>query len=102
MENLDLSDQDILVAGPSTAKSPRIENSILEGLRVSLKEEITSKFRGFLAESQKELLKLLKPKANENVRDQNENTLEGESSGFYTPKRSVNQLHFKRRYERKS
>ena len=36
------SNQDVEAAGPSRPKSPRIENSLLESLRVSLKEEITS------------------------------------------------------------
>ena len=33
--NTDLNQQDILIAGPSSAKSPRIENSVLEELRAS-------------------------------------------------------------------
>ena len=42
MENSSSSNLDIDVAGPSRPKSPRIENSSLESLRDSLKEEITS------------------------------------------------------------
>ena len=44
--NSDLSEQDILIAGPSSAESPRIENSALEELR-ALKDEITSERRAF-------------------------------------------------------
>ena len=40
------SEQDVLVAGPSKAKSPRIDGSLLEDLRASLKEEITSEIKG--------------------------------------------------------
>ena len=53
--------QDISIAGPSRPKSPAIENSILESLRASLKEEITSEIKNVLVESQREMLKLLKP-----------------------------------------
>ena len=42
--------------------NPPEENSALEGLRASSKEEIALKLRSLLAESQKELLKLLKSK----------------------------------------
>ena len=42
VENPCSSIGDVDVAGPSRSKSPRIENSSLENLRVSLKEEITS------------------------------------------------------------
>ena len=75
LENVDLDDQDVAVAGPSSAKPPRTENSVLEGLRASLKEDITSEIRGLLAGSQGELLKLLKPKTNESIREQDENVL---------------------------
>ena len=61
MENSCPLDQDDGVAGPSKPKSPRVENSILESLRVSLKEEIISEIKGLLAESQREMLKLLRP-----------------------------------------
>ena len=50
-------DQDVDVAGPSKPKSPTIENSLLESLRTSLKEEITSEIKNLLVESQKEMLK---------------------------------------------
>ena len=59
--------QDDEVAGPSKPKYPRIENSLLESLRVSLKEEITSEIKSLLVESQKELLKLLKPETRSNI-----------------------------------
>ena len=71
-----------MIVGPASAKFPRIESSALESLRASLKEELTSEIRGLLAESQKELLKLLRPKTNENIDDQDENTLEGEPRDF--------------------
>ena len=61
-------EEDVDVAGPSRPKSPRVENSILESLRVSLKEEITSEIKNLLIESQKEMLKLLKPETREIVR----------------------------------
>ena len=63
-------EQDVMVEGPSSAKSPRIESSILENLRASLKDEITSEIKTLLVEFQKEILKLLKPKTNESVREE--------------------------------
>ena len=55
VENVVLSDQDVKAVVPSSAKSPRIENSVLRGLlRASLKEEINSEIRDLLAESQRE------------------------------------------------
>ena len=54
MENPCSSNQDVEVTGPSRPKSPRIENGLLENLRVSLKEEITSEIKNLLIESQKE------------------------------------------------
>ena len=45
MENSCPSNQDVSVAGPSKPKSPRIEGSLLESLRASLKEEITSEIK---------------------------------------------------------
>ena len=89
VENVESSDQDESVAGPSSAKSPRIENSVLEGLRTSLKEEITSEIKGLLRESQKELLKLLKSKTTESIREQEDNSLGNAPREFYTPTRSV-------------
>ena len=81
-------DQDASIAGPSRPKSPRIENSFLESLRSSLKEEIPSEIKSLLVESQREMLKLLKPKAGENVRENIEET-ENETRNFYTPTKSV-------------
>ena len=48
VESPDLRDQDVLIAGPSNARSPRIENSTLESLRVSLKEKITSEIKNLI------------------------------------------------------
>ena len=48
-------DQDVSTTVPSNAKSPRIENSVLE--RAFLREEITSEIKALLIESEKELLK---------------------------------------------
>ena len=52
-------DQEVGVAGPSRPKSPRTEGRLLESLRASLKEEITSEIKNLLVESQKEMLRLL-------------------------------------------
>ena len=68
VENPNHPGQDVIVAGPSNAKFPRIENSIFERLRTSLKEEITSEIRSLLLESQKEMLKLLKTETGDTVR----------------------------------
>ena len=67
VENHCSSIRDVEVAGPSRSKSPRIENSSLENLRASLKEEITSEIKTLLIESQKEILKLLKPDIREKL-----------------------------------
>ena len=79
MENPCSSNQDVEAAGPSRPKSPRIENSLLENLRASLKEEITSEIKNLLVESQKEMLELLKPKTRENVRDNYDEETENET-----------------------
>ena len=79
------SEQDVGVAGPSNPKSPRVENSLLDSLRISLKEEITSEIKNLLIESQKEMLKLLKPNARENVEEE----IENETRSFYTPTKLV-------------
>ena len=81
--------QDDEVAGPSKPKSPRIENSLLESLRASLKEEIASEIKNLLVESQKELLKLLKPETRSNIRENSEEEVEEETRSFYTPTKSV-------------
>ena len=83
------SNQDVEVTGPSRPKSPRIENSLLENLRASLKEEITSEIRNLLIESQKEMLELLKPKTRENAKDNFDEETENETRNFYTPIKSV-------------
>ena len=82
--------QDDEVAGPSNSKSPRIENSLLESLRASLKEEITSaKIKNLLVESQKEMLQLLKPETRGIIRENTEEEVEEETRNFYTPTKSV-------------
>ena len=88
-ENPCSPNQDVEVAGPSRPKSPRIENSLLESLRVSLKEEITSEIKNLLNESQKEMLELLKPKTRENIRENFDEETENETRNFYTPTKSV-------------
>ena len=50
VENPCLVEQDSSIVGPSKPKSRRIENSFLESLRASLKEEITSKIKNLLVE----------------------------------------------------
>ena len=87
--NLCSSNQDDEVAGPSKPKSPRIENSLLESLRASLKEEITSEIKNLLIESQKEMLKLLKPETRGTIRENTEEEVEEETRSFYTPTKSV-------------
>ena len=81
--------QDDEVAGPSRPKSPRIENSLFESLRTSLKEEITSEIKNLLIESQKEMLKLLKPETRGIIRENTEEEVEEETRSFYTPTKSV-------------
>ena len=48
---VDLGEQDVMVASPLRAMSPRVENSVLECLRASLKEENNSEMKGQLMES---------------------------------------------------
>ena len=81
--------QDVQIEGPSNPKSPKIENSFLENLRISLKDEITSEVKTVLAESQKEMLSLLKSRANANSREEPEDEPENETRSFYTPTKSV-------------
>ena len=81
--------QEIGVPGPSRAKSPRIENSFLESLRSSLKEEITSEIKNLLVESQKEMLKLLRTETRENVRNNVDEDVDNETRNFYTPTKTV-------------
>ena len=89
MENPCSSNQDVEVTGPSRPKSPRIENSLLENLRASLKEETTSEIKNLLIESQKEMLKLLKSETRENARDNFDEETENETRSIYTPTKSV-------------
>ena len=89
VENPCSSNQDVDVSGPSRPKSPRIENSFLESLRASLKDEITSEIKTLLAESQREMLKLLKPETRGNIRENTEEEVEEETRKFYTPTKSV-------------
>ena len=89
VENEGPVDQDVLVAGPSRAKSPRVESSSSENLRTSLKEEIISEIKNLLAESQRELLKMLKTKTGECGNEEDETTLESGTRSFYTPTKSV-------------
>ena len=89
MENSYPLDQNVELAGPSRPKSPRVENSFLESIRSSLKEEITSEIRTLLLESQKEMLKLLRSETKENVRDQVSEELENETRNLYTPTKTV-------------
>ena len=84
MENSCPLNQDAVVAGPSKPKFPRIESSFLESLRASLKEEITSEIKNLLVESQKEMLKLLKPKTGENIRENIDEETENETR-IFTP-----------------
>ena len=72
-------DQDVGSPGPSRAKSPRVESSVLESLRISLKDEITSELKSLLADSRKEILKLLKVKTNTNVREEPDEDTENET-----------------------
>ena len=80
--------QETDVPGPSKPKSP-IENSLLESLRVSIEEEITSEIKNLLLESQKEMLKLLRSETGENVRNNSVEETESETRNFYTPTKIV-------------
>ena len=64
----------VLVAGSSNAKPPRIENSVFQCLRASLKEEITSEITNFPVDSHKGMLKLLKAETGENGREEDNMT----------------------------
>ena len=89
VENSCPLDQELDTAGSSKPKSPRVENSFLECLRASLKEEITSEIKNLLVESQKEMLKLLKPETKETVRGNIEEEMKNETKSFYTPTKVV-------------
>ena len=88
-ENFCSLDQDVDVAGPSRPKSPRVENSALESLRVSLKEEITAEIKNLLMESQREMLKLLRSETGENVRNITIDETENKARSFHTPTKTV-------------
>ena len=95
LENVGHSEQDASIAGPSNAKSPRVENSLLESLRASLKVEITSEIKNLLVKSQKEMVRLLKLKTGEKVRKHVDQEPENETRSFYTPIKSfrINSTH---------
>ena len=82
-------DQEVDVVGPSKPKSPRVENSALESLRVSLKEEITSEIKNFLMESQRKMLKLLRSETGENVKNSTKDKTENKARNFHTPTKTV-------------
>ena len=88
-ENSCSLDQDVDVVGPSRPKSPRVENNVLESLRVSLKEEITSEIKSLLMESQREMLKLLRSETGKNVRNSTIDETENETRSFHTPTKTV-------------
>ena len=88
-EDPSLLDQQVSVAGPSKLKSPRIENSLLENLRTSLKEEITSEIKALLVESQREMLELIKPETKGNTKETIDEEIENEDRSFYTPTKTV-------------
>ena len=88
MDNSRSSNQDTDVAGPSRPKSPRVENSSLESLRASLKEEITSEIKNLL-ESQREMVKFLRSETGENARNSTVDETEHETRSFHTPTKIV-------------
>ena len=92
-EIVDPKEQGVKVAGPPEDKSARIENSILENLRASLKEEITSEIKSLLLESQREMVKILKPETNKNVKEQEGNVLENAPREVYSPTKSIRCKH---------
>ena len=65
------------------AKSPRVENSVLESLSSSLKK--TSEFRSLLLESQKEMLKLIKAETTENLEEEDNMGNESPLGAFIPP-----------------
>ena len=89
IENSRSSNQDTDVAGPSRPKSPRLENSSLESLRAFSKEEITSENKNLLLESQREMLKLLRPETGENVRNSTVDDTKNETRSSHTPTKIV-------------
>ena len=89
VENSRSLNQDTDVAGRSRPQSPRVENSFLKSLRASLKGEITSEIKTLLLESQKEMLKLLRPETGTNARDSMVEETKKEARKFYTPTKVV-------------
>ena len=71
---VNLGETGVMVAGPSNAKSHRVEDSILERLRTSLKEEITSEVKRLILELLKGQMKLLKSKSGGNECEESETT----------------------------
>ena len=49
VENLDLGEHDVMPVGPSKAKSPIVEKTVVESLRNALKEEKTSEIKKTVA-----------------------------------------------------
>ena len=84
--------QNVELAGPSRPKSPSVKNRVLESIRSSLKKEITSEIKTLLLESQKKMLKLLRPETGENTRDHVSEELENETRSFYTPTKTVESI----------
>ena len=78
-----------LVLRDLRGQNSRVESSVLESLKTSLKDEITSELKSLLADSQKETLKLLKAKTNTNVREEHDEDTENETRSFYSPTKSV-------------
>ena len=88
-ENNNSIDQDVGSPGPSREKSPRVESNVLENLRTSLKDEISSELKSLSADTQKEILRPLKTKTNTNVREEPGEDTENETRSFFTPIKSV-------------
>ena len=53
VENVDPNEQNVLIAGPSRPKPPRVKGSLLAKLRASLKQEINSEIKTLIIELQK-------------------------------------------------
>ena len=53
VNNVDIGELDVIIACPLNAKSPRVEKSALETLRVFLKEEIISEMKGLILDSER-------------------------------------------------
>ena len=79
VENLDLGEHDVMLAGPFKAKSPIVEKTVVESLSNALKEEISSE---------------IKPKTGENENEENELVSAGQSRTFYPSAKSVKNKSF--------